>query len=85
MAVSTAPSEVPTHRAGCTPPPSDRRAIVSQKQSAVMPSRVSLSMLVTLELRERLKELSRWSRGTGAREAHTESRTVEGKKREKRR
>lgn len=44
-----------------------------------MASRPSLSMLVTLELRERLKELSRLSSGMVPRGGHTESKTVEGK------
>ena len=46
-----------------------------------MASRASLSMLVTLELRERLKELSLLSRGNAARGGHTERRTV-GRKQE---
>lgn len=46
-----------------------------------MASRVSLSMLVTLELRERLNELSLLSSGIEPRGGHTESRTV-GEKQE---
>lgn len=45
-----------------------------------MVSRASLSMLVTLEERERLKELSRWSNGLAPRGGHTDRRTVRGEK-----
>lgn len=45
-----------------------------------MASRASLSMLVTLELRERLNELSLLSSGMEPRGGHTESKTVGGKK-----
>lgn len=75
---STVPKDVPTHRLGVMPP-SALRVYVSQKQKDVMASRVSLSILVTLELRERLKELSLLSRGMDPRGGHTESRTVERK------
>lgn len=43
-----------------------------------MASRASLSMLVTLELRERLNELSLLSSGMEPRGGHTESKTVGG-------
>lgn len=48
-----------------------------------MASRASLSMLVTLEERERLKELSRWSNGLAPRGGHTDRRTVRGKKKQR--
>lgn len=47
-----------------------------------MASRASLSMLVTLELRERLNELSLLSSGMEPRGGHTESKTVGGKREE---
>lgn len=47
-----------------------------------MASRASLSMLVTLELRERLNELSLLSNGMAPRGGHTESKTVGGKQEE---
>lgn len=74
----TVPKDVPTHRLGVSPP-SALRVYVSQKKKDVMASRDSLSILVTLELRERLKELSLLSRGMEPRGGHTESRTVERK------
>lgn len=76
--VRTVPREVPTHRDGVKVL-SVLRVYVSQKKNDVMASRASLSMLVTLELRERLNELSLLSRGRAARGGHTESRTVERK------
>lgn len=78
---STVPREVPTHRLGVATA-SPLRANVSAKCSEVMASRASLSMLVTLELRERLKELSRPSGGRAPRGGQTERRTV-GAKRER--
>lgn len=56
------------------------RAKVSQKWNELMASRASLSMLVTLDERERLKELSRWSNGLAPRGGHTDRRTVRRKK-----
>lgn len=58
------------------------RAKVSQKWNELMASRASLSMLVTLDERERLKELSRWSNGLAPRGGHTDRRTVRRKNRE---
>ena len=55
---STAPWLVPTIRQGPGPPSVTLRGNVSQKWKEEMTSRDSRSMLVTLELRERLKELS---------------------------
>lgn len=54
---STVPSVVPTHRHG-EGDVSVFLVKVSQKWRAEIASRDSLSMLVTLELRDRLKELS---------------------------
>lgn len=54
---STVPRVVPTHKHG-EGDESAFRVKVSQKCRAEMASRDSLSMLVTLELRDRLKELS---------------------------
>lgn len=54
---STVPKVVPTHKQG-EGDESAFRVKVSQKWRAEMASRDSLSMLVTLELRDRLKELS---------------------------
>lgn len=78
---STVPSEVPTYRQGVKVQ-SPFRAKVSQKWNELMASRASLSMLVTLEERERLKELSRWSNGLAPRGGHTDRRTVRRKQRE---
>ena len=72
---STVPREVPTYRQGVRAQ-SPLRTKVSQKWKEEMDSRDSLSMLVTLEERERLKELSRWSRGLAPRGGHTDRRTV---------
>lgn len=47
-----------------------------------MASRASLSILVTLELRERQNELSLLSSGMAPRGGHTESKTVGGKQEE---
>lgn len=69
------PTEVPTYRQGVKTP-SPFRAKVSVKWKEVTASRTSLSMLVTLEERERLKELSRWSSGLAPRGGHTVRRTV---------
>lgn len=69
------PTEVPTYRQGVKAP-SPFLAKVSVKWNEVMASRTSLSMLVTLEERERLKELSRWSSGLAPRGGHTDRRTV---------
>lgn len=73
---STVPREVPTYRHGVMAL-SPFRANVSQKWKEVMASRASLSMEVTEEERERLKELSRWSSGLAPRGGHTDRRTVE--------
>ena len=54
---STVPNVVPTHKHG-EGEESAFRVKVSQKWRAEIASRDSLSMLVTLELRDRLKELS---------------------------
>lgn len=78
---STVPREVPTYRQGVKVL-SPFRAKVSLKWKELMASRASLSMLVTLEERERLKELSRWSNGLAPRGGHTDRRTVRRKKRE---
>jgi len=78
---STVPREVPTYRQGVKVL-SPFRAKVSQKWKELMDSRASLSMLVTLEERERLKELSRWSNGLAPRGGHTDRRTVRRKQRE---
>lgn len=75
---STVPREVPTYKQGVKVL-SPLRANVSQKKKELMASRASLSMLVTLEERERLKELSRWSNGLAPRGGHTERRTVRRK------
>ena len=67
---SMLPCEVPTQRLG-PGPASPFLLMVSQKWKAVMTSRASRSRLVTLELRERLNELSfasaitRTGRGAG--------------------
>lgn len=76
--VSTVPREVPTYRQGVKVL-SPFRAKVSQKWKELMASLASLSMLVTLEERERLKELSRWSNGLAPRGGHTDRRTVRRK------
>lgn len=78
---STVPREVPTYRQGVRVL-SPFRANVSVKWKELMASRASLSMLVTLEERERLKELSRWSNGLAPRGGHTDRRTVRRKQRE---
>ncbi len=78
---STVPRVVPTYRQG-DKVLSPLRAKVSPKWKLLMASRASLSMLVTLEERERLKELSRWSNGFAPRGGHTDRRTV-GRKAEK--
>lgn len=78
---STVPREVPTYRQGVKTL-SPFRAKVSEKWKELMASRASLSMLVTLEERERLKELSRWSNGLAHRGGHTDRRTVRRKQRE---
>lgn len=78
----TVPREVPTNRQGVKVE-SPFRANVSQKWKKLMASRASLSMLVTLEERERLKELSRWSNGLAPRGGHTDRRTVARKQRGK--
>lgn len=78
---STVPRVVPTYRQGVKVL-SPFRAKVSQKWKEPMDSRASLSMLVTLEERERLKELSRWSNGLAPRGGHTDRRTVRIKQRE---
>lgn len=78
---SMVPSEVPTYRQGVKTP-SPFLAKVSAKWNEVMASRTSLSMLVTLEERERLKELSRWSSGVAPRGGHTDRRTVGRRQRE---
>lgn len=75
------PSEVPTYRHGVKKP-SPFLAKVSAKWNEVTASRASLSMLVTLEERERLKELSRWSSGLAPRGGHTDRRTVGRRQRE---
>lgn len=75
------PTEVPTYRQGVRTP-SPFLAKVSVKWNAVTASRASLSMLVTLEERERLKELSRWSSGVAPRGGHTDRRTVGRRQRE---
>lgn len=75
VTASTVPREVPTYRVGVRAQ-SPLRTKVSQKWKEAMDSRDSLSMLVTLEERERLKELSRWSRGLAPRGGHTDRRTV---------
>lgn len=72
---STVPREVPTYKQGNIVL-SPLRAKLSQKWKEVMASRDSLSMLVTLDERERLKELSRWSNGLAPRGGHTDRRTV---------
>lgn len=72
---STVPRVVPTYRQGVKAL-SPFRAKVSLKWKELMASRASLSMLVTLEERERLKELSRWSNGLAPRGGHTDRRTV---------
>lgn len=77
----TVPREVPTYRQGVKML-SPFRAKVSQKWNELMASRASLSMLVTLDERERLKELSRWSNGLAPRGGHTDRRTVRRKNRE---
>lgn len=74
------PTEVPTYRQGVKTP-SPFLAKVSVKWNEVMASRASLSMLLTLEERERLKELSRWSSGLAPRGGHTDRRTVGRKQR----
>lgn len=79
---STVPRDVPTCRQ-CVKAQSPFRAKVSQKWKELTASRASLSMLVTLEERERLKELSRWSNGFAPRGGHTDRRTVRGKQRGK--
>lgn len=76
--VSTVPSEVPTYRQGVKVL-SPFRAKVSLKWKELTASRASLSMLVTLEERERLKELSLWSNGLAPRGGHTDRRTVRRK------
>lgn len=76
--VSTVPSEVPTYRQGVKVL-SPFRAKVSLKWKELTASLASLSMLVTLEERERLKELSRWSNGLAPRGGHTDRRTVRRK------
>lgn len=78
---SMVPSEVPTYRQGVKTL-SPFLAKVSAKWNEVMASRASLSMLVTLEERERLKELSRWSSGLAPRGGHTDKRTVGRRQRE---
>lgn len=78
---SMVPSEVPTYRQGVKTL-SPFLAKVSAKWNEVMASRASLSMLVTLEERERLKELSRWSSGLAPRGGHTDRRTVGRRQRE---
>lgn len=79
---STVPSEVPTYRQGDNTL-SPFRTKASQKWKEVMASFASLSMLVTLEERERLNELSRWSKGLAPRGGHTDRRTVEEKKKQR--
>lgn len=78
---STVPREVPTYRQGVRVL-SPFRAKLSLKWKELTASFASLSMLVTLEERERLKELSRWSNGLAPRGGHTDRRTVRGKQRE---
>lgn len=78
---STVPSVVPTYRQGVKVL-SPFRAKASLKWKELMASRASLSILVTLEERERLKELSRWSNGLAPRGGHTDRRTVRRKHRE---
>lgn len=78
---STVPRVVPTYRQGVKAL-SPFRAKVSLKWKELMDSRASLSMLVTLEERERLKELSLWSNGLAPRGGHTDRRTVRRKQRE---
>lgn len=69
------PREVPTYRHGVKML-SPFLAKASLKCNEVMTSRVSLSMLVTLEERDRLKEVSRRSNGLVPRGGHTDRRTV---------
>lgn len=78
---STVPRVVPTYRQGVNVL-SPFRAKVSLKWKELMASLASLSILVTLEERERLKELSRWSNGLAPRGGHTDKKTV-GEKRER--
>lgn len=78
---STVPREVPTYRQGVKVL-SPFLAKASLKWKELMVSRASLSMLVTLEERERLKELSRWSNGLAPRGGHTDRRTVRRTQRE---
>lgn len=75
------PTEVPTYRQGVKTA-SPFLAKVSVKWNEVTTSRASLSMLLTLEERERLKELSRWSSGLAPRGGHTDRRTVGRRQRE---